>query len=188
MSDDTDTSSFDTSSDTFSDTTFDTSIDTSTDAVLDTSSEPLFEDTTSEEPSEQTADFEMSTEDSAELLDTWEADCAETSEQSEDALTCDELLEQEGLPTEDSVENYSEEIGHFDLADIEAARELQNAEVTEGLGAGNNSAGDGLDAIAGLADTYSARSEIAANNEMADKMREYTIAQGHSADYTDVLD
>lgn len=83
------------------------------------------------------------------------------------------------------IEGYREEIGHNDLADIEAARELQNSEVEGGAACSENTTDNLLDAI----DAYGSRKmsdlQIEANNEMADKLREYTIAQGHKADYSD---
>ena len=42
-----------------------------------------------------------------------------------------------------------------------------------------------LDAIEAYGSRKMSDSQIEANNEMADKMTEYTIAQGHKADYTD---
>lgn len=94
------------------------------------------------------------------------------------------------MPPEERIEGYREEIGHNDLADIEAARELQNAEVLLKHGRGNSeennpNVDDFTSSIGALTSAFDAKSQIEANNEMSDKMVEYTIAQGHKADYTE---
>ena len=146
---------------------------------------------------ETEAVIETTGEGSAEQLDTWatneaevsaenmNADSAGTSESNENIIDADKYLEEGQLPPEERIEGYREEIGHNDLADIEMARELQNAEIMAGQSRKETTAGNSLDAAEAAISWATAKSQIEANNEMADKMVEYTIAQGHKADYTD---
>ena len=127
-----------------------------------------------------TGDSEISmdhTDDSAASID--------DSSSDKDAIYADRFLEETRLSPEERIEGYREEIGHNDLADIEAARELQNADVMGETGSTVNTADNLLDAIDAYGSQKMADSQMEANNEMADKMTEYTISQGHNADYTE---
>ena len=73
-------------------------------------------------------------------------------------------------------------IGHDELADIEAYRDSKSGErIAESMQ--DNYTADGVgDAYKNIHET---NTDLDANDEMADKMREYTISQGHDADYVD---
>jgi len=62
---------------------------------------------------------------------------------------------------------------------------LQNAEIMAEQSRKEATAGNALDAFETDVSRDTTESQMEANNEMADKMAEYTIAQGHKADYTD---
>lgn len=126
---------------------------------------------------EKDAEMEVVGEGSAEFQDAWEAD--RNVELKPDADTSDEVKE---VPPEDRIEGYKEEIGHNDLADIEAYRAIKVGDrIVESM-RDNYLAGGVDDAYKNVHET---RTDIGAINEMADKMREYTISQGHKADYTE---
>ena len=87
----------------------------------------------------------------------------------------------ETLP-EDRIEEYKEEIGHNDLADIEAYRASKAGErIAESMQ--DNYSADGVDDA--YKNVHETNTDLGANDEMADKMREYTISQEHKADYTE---
>lgn len=84
-------------------------------------------------------------------------------------------------------ETMHEEIGHQDLQDIEDARNVTRSEILA-EDSGINAAEGGLDALDASLSEQGKSDRIDAVDDMADKMREYEIAQGHNADYTDDAD
>ena len=140
----------------------------------------------------ETSVEEVEVEGGGKQLDTWNADANVTlqpdeagseqdGETEQDALL-KECLENQNQPPEERIDGYKEEIGHNELADIEAYRNIKNGERIEESMRDNYTAGGVDDAYKNIHET---RTDIGANNDMADKMTEYTISQGHVADYTD---
>ena len=84
-------------------------------------------------------------------------------------------------------ETMHEEIGHQDLQDIEDDRNLSRSEILA-EDSGMNTAEGGLDALDASLSEQGKSDRIDAVDDMADKMREYEIAQGHHADYTEDAD
>lgn len=114
-----------------------------------------------------------------------EGDDATGMKESENGnANVDALLEKFGIASPDSTNDYVMEIGHNNLSNIEEYRNLEKAETAYGQGIKEATAdgiGDGVETW------LSGKAAEGSIDDAADKLREWEMAQGHKADYTEQI-